>query len=731
MTVHELLDRALFYSYRKQWDKALEYAQQAVGSAPDDFLAYKRLSLALWNTNRKEEAVEILEKSIELNPEFASAYYNMACYQALNNNKKDMLVNLKKSIQLDEYTDYCKMAKEDEDFKSYWNDKDFGEVVESKKPNRRLLKEIFASENYELISNTLLKIDNEIPTGAVTWSSDDGDDSISTLLESKADKLRVDSLLYLYQITTMNESIEEFDGLSTLINTLHSKLTDTFEDILIDTWKNKSDNNDERRNVKYCLLNAMEELPVNKMAEISLWGLKSYGKSAIKDYEDLVAISLEKLPEQHLLRTELVNLLYDYLFTEAPEHKTFEEKQYSVKITLEPPPITIDYSQKGDWLYEKAALSHFHPVHVINGACQLAIQRNPALVNLVREKLPDICKIILNPEIDLDLRTTAVKDIIKKLGNKKIAVSLSPTLHEKSPMFLEAIGELLHYHNIMPEESKVAVSYLIDAYKEADEYYMYDIICALRWYKDQRVVPLLVQQLDKNYEALRREAIIGLGIQQATSAIPELVKQLTEGSGQCISAAAKSLSAIKGDALSELKDTVIYNKVLEAAKQNPRWATEALAYFDVPGITDDLLNLLINNKEYEATVHLANGLAKRGTERVFPELLQIGLDRHKGKTIGERYFVKIFRSIARRLGTPSDEESLKNTKDIVAKCDRQDLNDFINSMNADAKYAFLKEPTETEKTAEENFAKIYASAFKSLTPEAYKLGEVMFLGQIR
>lgn len=55
MNTNELIDRSLFYSLRKQWNKALDFAEQALTKDPESFLAHKRLSLCLWYTDKKKK----------------------------------------------------------------------------------------------------------------------------------------------------------------------------------------------------------------------------------------------------------------------------------------------------------------------------------------------------------------------------------------------------------------------------------------------------------------------------------------------------------------------------------------------------------------------------------------------------------------------------------------------------------------------------------------------------
>ena len=75
-----------------------------------------------------EKAIEEYKKATELKPDFASAWYNMACVYSLQNKKKEALENLKRAIEFD--PKYKEMAKKDKDFKNLWEDEDFKKLVE-------------------------------------------------------------------------------------------------------------------------------------------------------------------------------------------------------------------------------------------------------------------------------------------------------------------------------------------------------------------------------------------------------------------------------------------------------------------------------------------------------------------------------------------------------------------------------------------------------------------------
>ncbi len=729
MTINELLERALYSSYRKQWSKALEYARGAIDKEPNNFLAYKRLGLALWYSDKKDEAIDAMKKSIELQPEFASAYYNLACFYAIDNMKTEMLFHLKKSIELDKYTNYREMAENDEDFDRFIEDDDFLEIVKANKKKSKKLHEVFASEDYNAISDAILQIEKEIPLEAIEWDYSPDGDSITDLLEDKADKIKSEALLYLFKIVTINTSIEDFEGFSILMNVLRSKIKEDFDDLIIETWKGRYEYTDSGHlsDIDRQILESLKGLPVERCAEVVLWGLKSHGKDAIQDHEDLCALLLHKLPESHKHRTELVDIIDNYLHGDIYKEEDFKTRQKRIRIALSPPPVEVPSNSNDRWAYEKAAIIHFHPANVVRAASHMAIQKDPEIVELVKQNLPRICGFVTDSSLPVDLRVTSVTGVIERVGDKESVASLGPALLDKSVGLIEAVGRLMYNFNILPEETKFAVDYLSETAKKEniDDYDLYDLIRALLWLKDERVTKVLLSALNNKTEAVRREAIRGLGIQKASSAIPQIVLQLREGSPQCVSAAAEAFDAIGGKALTELTNKNNYELVLKMAKKNPRWAIKALNYFQLEQVHDDLIELFKTTNEREAFRHLAKGIANWCKEESIPQLVLLGLDRYKAESIGARNFIVVFRAIARNHTYP-DKQIIEEVKNILSNSPTEDIVAFADDLKSDSRYADIIKPSKAEKESEEKYTKTYMVALKTIRPEAEELARIMF-----
>ncbi|MCP5498307.1 MAG: tetratricopeptide repeat protein [Leptospiraceae bacterium] len=98
------------------WTKAIEIK-------PDKHEAYNNRGNAYAKQEGYGKAYEDYKKALEIKPDFESAYYNLACLFALQNKKEESYDYLKQAIELN--TKYKQMAKEDEDFKLFWEDEEF------------------------------------------------------------------------------------------------------------------------------------------------------------------------------------------------------------------------------------------------------------------------------------------------------------------------------------------------------------------------------------------------------------------------------------------------------------------------------------------------------------------------------------------------------------------------------------------------------------------------------
>ncbi len=734
MTLNELLERALFYSRSQQWDKAMGYAKEAVEKAPNNFLAQKRLSLTLWYSGHKQEAYDAMHQSVDLQPDFASAHYNLACFYASDQQKEEMLLHLQKAIELEEYSDYRAMALEDSDFDVYANDNDFLEIVEALKKEGKKLSNVFNSDDFELISGVLLKIDNEIPVEAVEWDYEEDGKCVTDVLEADADKISTEALQHLFKVTTSNPSVGYYDGFTAVLDQLRERLKKDFETLIIKAWNDRYACTDAGHldTVDRRLLEYMEEMPVEPIAQLVLTGLKSHGADALQDFENLNASIFESLPKDHQLRTELVEVLDRYYHKDRFIKESLEARENRIRLRMPAPPLDYDETSDDIWAYQKAAIRHFHPIHVLNAASHLSIQRKPEIVDIARTALPRIYEFVLDTSLPLDLRIDAIKSVLMRIGEEQGVKKLGPALLDTSCGLLEALGELFKKFKVSAKESRQAVDFLLNASEKQDKgtYDLYDVVTAISWFQDDRIPGFLMSLLDKHPEPVRREAIKGLGQQGAATAIPQLVVQLRRGSGQCVSAAAKALKQIGGRALQELKNEDNYRLVLERAKKEPRWAIRGLVLLDIPALHDDLIELLKTTKEYEAYDHLSGGLARLAHEKGILDLVQLGMDRYSASNIGGRHFVEVFRAIARNRKEP-DPMVVEQVRSLLSKAEPLDVDGFVQDMVRDGTYMALGKPTKEERQREMLFTKVYKEGLEGVVEYPEKLAQAMFLGQDR
>jgi tetratricopeptide (TPR) repeat protein len=121
-------DESLYQECFEKYALAVKYKE-------DYHEAYSSWGIALLELGKlkKErqyfkEALEKIERAIEIKKDNAFPWYDKACAHSLLKEKEKALESLKRAIELD--AKYKKMAKEDEDFKWLWDDKDFKKLVE-------------------------------------------------------------------------------------------------------------------------------------------------------------------------------------------------------------------------------------------------------------------------------------------------------------------------------------------------------------------------------------------------------------------------------------------------------------------------------------------------------------------------------------------------------------------------------------------------------------------------
>ena len=108
-------------------EEALEAFAHATRLKPDYAEAWSNKGNILAKLGRHVEAHDAHSRAIELQPRDAVLWFNSASGCILAGERKDALKSLSRAIQLD--PKFKKNAKEDEDFKSLWDDEEFKKIV--------------------------------------------------------------------------------------------------------------------------------------------------------------------------------------------------------------------------------------------------------------------------------------------------------------------------------------------------------------------------------------------------------------------------------------------------------------------------------------------------------------------------------------------------------------------------------------------------------------------------
>lgn len=108
-------------------EEAIEKLQKAVEINPKYGGAYSNWGVALVKLGRNKEAIEKFQKAVEINPNFSEAYVVLAMLNTILNQKDEAIKNLKKAIELDPKNK--EKAKTDKDFDNLRNDPEFKKLI--------------------------------------------------------------------------------------------------------------------------------------------------------------------------------------------------------------------------------------------------------------------------------------------------------------------------------------------------------------------------------------------------------------------------------------------------------------------------------------------------------------------------------------------------------------------------------------------------------------------------
>ncbi len=130
--IQEILREAMFFRTQKRFVEALTSYERALLYDPN--LDEANIGIAVVKSYMDPintlEPLRILDQVIERAPNSEKAFYNRACIRCLADStypKSIWLGDLRRAIQLRNQYRVC--APRDDDFKKYWNDADFLEVI--------------------------------------------------------------------------------------------------------------------------------------------------------------------------------------------------------------------------------------------------------------------------------------------------------------------------------------------------------------------------------------------------------------------------------------------------------------------------------------------------------------------------------------------------------------------------------------------------------------------------
>jgi tetratricopeptide (TPR) repeat protein len=82
----------------KRYDEAEAAYRKAIDLNPSYATAYYNLGILLKDLKRYDEAEAAYRKAIELNPSYATAYYNLSCLSSINRDAEQAFGYLQKAI---------------------------------------------------------------------------------------------------------------------------------------------------------------------------------------------------------------------------------------------------------------------------------------------------------------------------------------------------------------------------------------------------------------------------------------------------------------------------------------------------------------------------------------------------------------------------------------------------------------------------------------------------------
>jgi tetratricopeptide (TPR) repeat protein len=111
----------------KRYDEAFPAFDKATLLDPERWDVWGMKALSLAKTDRFDEAIISINKGMELAPDQPANIYNRACIFCLKGDKANALADLGKAISMN--PSFKENARQDEDFKSLYDDEDFKKIT--------------------------------------------------------------------------------------------------------------------------------------------------------------------------------------------------------------------------------------------------------------------------------------------------------------------------------------------------------------------------------------------------------------------------------------------------------------------------------------------------------------------------------------------------------------------------------------------------------------------------
>ena len=111
----------------KKYQEAFDAFDKATKLDPKRYDVWNMKANALSKLGRFDEALSVINKTIDLAPNYPVSIYNRACIYSLKGDKEHALADLKKAISMS--ASFKKSAVSDEDFKSLYDDEEFKKLT--------------------------------------------------------------------------------------------------------------------------------------------------------------------------------------------------------------------------------------------------------------------------------------------------------------------------------------------------------------------------------------------------------------------------------------------------------------------------------------------------------------------------------------------------------------------------------------------------------------------------